>query len=184
MKRDEPHLDALALARYLTKGDAGNGEELRLFVRHIVSGCPECLTALRELSELDAGESDPGGTPERLDTDRLFEDALARSGALDRLTALALIPLGLWFCAAVIAMTGADYSAVAAWASSPLVAGLLILLLVATFYHAALGLQVVIEDYVHHEMTKLLLVLAVKAACLLLALTAVLSVLILLFARV
>jgi len=101
-----------------------------------------------------------------------------------RLTALALIPLGLWFCAAVIAMTGADYSAVAAWASSPLVAGLLILLLVATFYHAALGLQVVIEDYVHHEMVKLLLVLAVKAACLVLALTAILSVLILLFARV
>ena len=101
-----------------------------------------------------------------------------------RLTALALIPLGLWFCAAVIAMTGADYAAVAAWASSPLVAGLLILLLAATFYHAALGLQVVIEDYVHHEMTKLLLVLAVKAACLVLALTAILSVLILLFARV
>lgn len=90
MKRNEPHLDALTLARYLAKGDAGNGAELRLFVRHIVSGCPECLTALRELSELDPGESDPGGTPEGLDTDRLFEEALARSGALDRLTGLAL----------------------------------------------------------------------------------------------
>lgn len=100
-----------------------------------------------------------------------------------RLTALALIPLGLWFCLAVISMTGADYAAVAAWAGSPLNAGLLILLLAATFYHASLGLQVIIEDYVHHEMTKLLLVLAVKAACVLLALTAVLSVLILLFAR-
>ena len=46
-----------------------------------------------------------------------------------------------------------------AWAGSPLVAGLLILLIVATFYHGALGLQVVIEDYVHHEMTKLALLL-------------------------
>jgi succinate dehydrogenase / fumarate reductase membrane anchor subunit len=100
-----------------------------------------------------------------------------------RLTALALIPLGVWFCASVIAMTGADYAAVAAWAGSPLVAGLLILLLAATFYHAALGLQVVIEDYVHHEMTKLLLVLAVKAIALVLGLAAILSVLILLFAR-
>lgn len=101
-----------------------------------------------------------------------------------RLTALALIPLTLWFCIAVIAMTGADHAAVAAWAGSPVVAGLLILLLGATFYHGALGLQVVIEDYVHHEMTKLLLVLAVKALSLLLALAAILSVLILLFARI
>ena len=100
-----------------------------------------------------------------------------------RLTALALIPLGVWFCASVIAMTGADYATVAAWASSPVVAGLLILLLATTVYHAALGLQVVIEDYVHHEMTKLLLILAVKAVSLVLALTAVLSVLILLFTR-
>lgn len=100
-----------------------------------------------------------------------------------RLTALALIPLGLWFCAAVIAMTGADYATVAAWAGSPLVAGLLILLLGATFYHAALGLQVVIEDYVHREMVKLLLILAVKAILSALALAAILSVLLLLFAR-
>src|SRR3546814_8162983 len=88
--------------------------------------------------------------------------------------------LTLWFCIAVIAMTGADYAAVAAWAGSPLVAGLLILLVATTFYHAALGLQVVIEDYVHHEMTKLALVLVVKALSLVLALTAILSVLILL----
>lgn len=101
-----------------------------------------------------------------------------------RLTALALIPLTLWFCVAVIAMTGADHATAAAWAGSPLVAGLLLLLLVATFYHAALGLQVVIEDYVHHEMTKLVLVLAVKAGSLVLALVGILSVLLLLFARV
>jgi len=100
-----------------------------------------------------------------------------------RLTALALIPLTVWFVISVIAMTGSDYVTVAAWAGSPLVGGLLILLIVATFYHAALGLQVVIEDYVHHEMSKLVLLLSVKALALVLALAAVLSVLTLLFAR-
>ena len=100
-----------------------------------------------------------------------------------RLTALALIPLTLWFCISVIAMSGADYATVAAWAGSPLVGGLLILLLGATFYHGALGLQVVIEDYVHHEMTKLVLLLLVKAASLVLALTGILSVFMLLFSR-
>lgn len=100
-----------------------------------------------------------------------------------RLTALALIPLTVWFCISVIAMSGAGYATVAAWAGSPMVAGLLILLIVATFYHGALGLQVVIEDYVHHEMTKLALLLVVKAVSLVLALAGVLSVLTLLFAR-
>jgi succinate dehydrogenase / fumarate reductase membrane anchor subunit len=100
-----------------------------------------------------------------------------------RLTALALIPLTVWFCISVIAMSGADYVTVATWAGSPLVGGLLILLIVATFYHGALGLQVVIEDYVHREMVKLVMLLVVKAASLVLALTGILSVLILLFSR-
>jgi succinate dehydrogenase / fumarate reductase membrane anchor subunit len=100
-----------------------------------------------------------------------------------RLTALALIPLTVWFVISVIVLTGGDYTAMVAWAGSPLVAGLLILLIVATFYHGALGLQVVIEDYVHHEMTKLALLLFVKATALVLALAAVLSVLSLLFTR-
>src|SRR3546814_6974354 len=58
-----------------------------------------------------------------------------------RLTALALIPLTLWFCIAVIARTGADYAAVVVWADAPLVAGLLILLDATTFAHAALGVR-------------------------------------------
>jgi len=99
-----------------------------------------------------------------------------------RLTALALIPLTVWFCISVVTMIGADQAAVAAWAGAPLVAGLLILLIVATFYHGALGLQVVIEDYVHSEMPKLALLLVVKAASVVLGLTGVLSVLSLLFA--
>ena len=101
-----------------------------------------------------------------------------------RLTALALVPLTVWFCISVIALSGADYAAVVDWIQSPVVAGLLVLLIVATFYHATLGLQVVVEDYVHHEMTKMALLLAIKALAIVLALSAVLSVLLILFTRV
>jgi len=100
-----------------------------------------------------------------------------------RLTALALIPLTVWFVGTVVSLIGADYAAVAAWIASPVVAGLLVLLIIATFYHAVLGLQVVIEDYVHHEGAKIALLLFVKALAIVLALSAVLSVLTLLFTR-
>ena len=94
-----------------------------------------------------------------------------------RLTALALVPLTLWFVVSLVGLTGADHAAVAAWAGSPLVAALLIFLMVATFYHAYLGLQVVIEDYIHSEALKLTSLLLVKAAALLLGLIGVLAVL-------
>lgn len=100
-----------------------------------------------------------------------------------RLTALALVPLTVWFVGAVVSLIGADYATMTAWIASPVVAGLLILLIVATFYHAALGLQVVIEDYVHGEGAKLALLVLVKAISVVLSLTAVLSVLTLLFTR-
>ena len=98
-----------------------------------------------------------------------------------RITALALVPLALWFVTSVAMMTGADYGSVRAWAASPVVAGLLILLIVATFYHMALGLQVVIEDYVGREGVKFAALILVQAAAIVLGLIGVLSVLLLLF---
>ena len=71
-----------------------------------------------------------------------------------RVSAVALIPLGLWFAASLVALAGADRAAVLAWLHAPVQAILAILLLIAVFYHAALGLQVVIEDYVHAEWLK------------------------------
>ncbi len=99
----------------------------------------------------------------------------------ERMTAIALIPLALWFVASVVTLTGADYATVRAWIASPVVAGLLVLLVIMTFSHAALGLQVIVEDYVHHEGAKLVALLAVKAFALLLGLTGVLAVLTILF---
>ncbi len=99
-----------------------------------------------------------------------------------RLTALALIPLSIWFVASVIGHVGADHAAVTAWIGQPVTAGLFLLLILATFYHAALGLQVVIEDYVHNEWAKLACLLIMKAGLLILALAAALAVLSILFA--
>jgi succinate dehydrogenase / fumarate reductase membrane anchor subunit len=71
-----------------------------------------------------------------------------------RVSAVALILLGLWFAASLIAHAGADHGAVVAWLRNPITAILMLLLVATTFYHAALGLQVVIEDYVHSEWLK------------------------------
>ncbi len=98
-----------------------------------------------------------------------------------RTTALALVPLTVWFAASVVAMAGADYTEVRAWLANPVAAGLMLLLIVATFYHTALGLQVVIEDYVQHDALKLAGILGVNAAAVVLGLIAVLSVLSILF---
>lgn len=82
-----------------------------------------------------------------------------------RITAIALVPLSLWFVSAVIGLVGADLDAVQNWVSLPLPAVLLILLLIAMFYHLSLGLQVVIEDYVHGEFPKLGLIVVLRLLC-------------------
>lgn len=96
---------------------------------------------------------------------------------LQRLTAVALVPLTLWFVIAIIRFAGADIDTVRDWVGSPLPAILLVLLLIAIFWHASLGLQVVIEDYVHTEFTKLGLLIVVRLACFALAVAGVFAVL-------
>jgi succinate dehydrogenase / fumarate reductase, membrane anchor subunit len=65
-----------------------------------------------------------------------------------RMTAVALLPLGLWLAYELLAMPGFDYASVVAWVRHPVTSILLILLVVAAGYHSALGVQVVVEDYV------------------------------------
>jgi len=94
-----------------------------------------------------------------------------------RLTALALIPLTVWFVASVAALAGADHAVFIAWAGSPLASILLICLILATFHHAQLGLQVVIEDYVHTESVKIAMLIVVKGSAVILAVASVVAVL-------
>jgi succinate dehydrogenase / fumarate reductase, membrane anchor subunit len=72
-----------------------------------------------------------------------------------RLSAAALVPLGLWFASSLIRLPSTDYWAVIAWAGEPRHAILLILLLVTLLYHSSLGIQVVIEDYMHHALSRI-----------------------------
>jgi succinate dehydrogenase / fumarate reductase, membrane anchor subunit len=94
-----------------------------------------------------------------------------------RISAIALLPLCLWFVAAIIGLVGADLEAVQNWVARPLPAILLILVVIAVFYHAALGLQVVIEDYVHTELAKLGLVIVARLLCFGLAVAGIFAVL-------
>jgi succinate dehydrogenase / fumarate reductase membrane anchor subunit len=96
---------------------------------------------------------------------------------MQRVTAVALVPLSLWFVASLISVVSADHATVIAWLHSPLVAILWCALIVAIFYHGQLGLQVVLEDYVHSEWLKLASIVLMKLLSLLLAATCLFAVL-------
>jgi succinate dehydrogenase / fumarate reductase membrane anchor subunit len=104
----------------------------------------------------------------------------AKAGAgpwwAERVSAIALVPLSLWFVAGIIAHAGSDYVRFIAWMQSPVTAILMILLLLIMFRHTALGLQVVIEDYVHSG-AKYVWMIAMRLACFGLATAGVVAVL-------
>jgi len=82
-----------------------------------------------------------------------------------RLTAVALVPLGLWFAYAALGFGAMDLAGLKAWMNAPGNLLLMVLFVGVTFYHMQLGLQAVIEDYVHGEKTKVaMLVLNMMAA--------------------
>lgn len=68
-----------------------------------------------------------------------------------RITAIANIPLVIWFVFSVVSLRGASHAEFTGWLAEPVNAVLAILFIVSTFYHAKLGAQVVTEDYIHHE---------------------------------
>jgi succinate dehydrogenase / fumarate reductase membrane anchor subunit len=82
----------------------------------------------------------------------------------ERVSAVALVPLTLWFVASIIAQTGSDYATFIAWLRMPTTSMMMISLLVALFYHTALGLQVVIEDY-GHAGTKFTVLVIMRLSC-------------------
>jgi succinate dehydrogenase / fumarate reductase membrane anchor subunit len=105
----------------------------------------------------------------------------ARSGVghwtHQRLTAISNLLLVLWFVFSAMALAGADYLEVRAWLASPVSASLMILLVISTVYHARLGVQVVIEDYVHHEGARVASLAAVTLLAVALAVACIVAVL-------
>jgi succinate dehydrogenase / fumarate reductase membrane anchor subunit len=67
---------------------------------------------------------------------------------------VALLVLGLWFAVAIAGLDSYDHAAVAAWIASPFNAIMLLLLSTTMVWHSLLGVQVVIEDYVHGPALK------------------------------
>jgi succinate dehydrogenase / fumarate reductase membrane anchor subunit len=104
----------------------------------------------------------------------------AKSGThhfiVQRITAVALIPLVLWSIWLALMLLHADYVAAQALLQQPLNAVLMIAFVLALFWHAQLGLQVVIEDYVHTRWREITLQVAVKFLCVLGALACALAV--------
>ncbi|MDH5488872.1 MAG: succinate dehydrogenase, hydrophobic membrane anchor protein [Rhodospirillaceae bacterium] len=94
-----------------------------------------------------------------------------------RMSAVALIPLSMWFVYSLITLTGADYQSFHAWASEFGNSVFLVLFIVTLFHHAQLGVTVVIEDYVHSEAIKMAMVLVVKYGTMLFAASSVFAVL-------
>ncbi len=95
----------------------------------------------------------------------------------ERVTAIALIPLTFLFVVIIFAFIGADHARAVALMGNPLVAIVMLLFIGAGFYHMQLGVQVVIEDYIHHEALKTLSLLAVSLGTVTLGVASVFAIL-------
>lgn len=94
-----------------------------------------------------------------------------------RFSAILLVPLTLWLVWTLTVLVGADYAAARETIASPWNASMAILLVGSTFYHARLGMQVVIEDYVHNRALEVVLQVLVAAAALVGAIVSMLAIL-------
>lgn len=94
--------------------------------------------------------------------------------AAERLSAIALVPLMLWLVASIILLHGASYAAFLAWLRQPVSSWLMVLSLIAIFHHTALGLQVILEDYLHSAL-KVPAITTVRLACFALCVAGILA---------
>ena len=93
-----------------------------------------------------------------------------------RITAIALVPLTLWFVISAIAMVNADHATFSHWVSAEGNPVLLILLTIAIYHHGQLALQVIIEDYIHHEAVHFTALIMVKLGAFFLAVFTIFSI--------
>jgi len=105
----------------------------------------------------------------------------SHSGTTDfwrqRITAVAMVLLIVPVIMVVMMMIGSNHAAAAQMLGSPLVAIILLLFIIASTWHMKIGMQVVIEDYVHNEMTKLVCVMANNFFCIAVALASIYAIL-------
>ena len=105
----------------------------------------------------------------------------ARSGVhhwwIERVTAVALVPLTLWLIFAMLHLLHQPQMVVYAWVARPVNTVLLLALIAMTFHHMQLGIQVVLEDYVAHPAFMMIAILVNKGVALLLGLAAAVAVL-------
>lgn len=97
---------------------------------------------------------------------------------MERISAIALIPLTLWFVVGVIGVVGADYATFSAWLAKPWNAGLLICFIAAAFLHGKMGMEVIIEDYVEPRSVQMAVKVFVNLMAFALGIISVVSVLI------
>lgn len=96
---------------------------------------------------------------------------------IQRLTAVTLLPLVIWLLSALLRMDNYEYATVVGWVAYPVNAVLLISIALALFWHSALGLQVIIEDYIGSKGLQLTLIVAVKLSHIVFAIVSILAVL-------
>ena len=94
-----------------------------------------------------------------------------------RVSAVALVLLALWFVVSLASLDGASYEQVTGWLRSPLNSALALLLVIVGAWHAVLGLQVVVEDYVTDKGTRVVVLVAIKFAFVVAAVVGALAVL-------
>ncbi len=95
----------------------------------------------------------------------------------ERLTALALVPLTVWFVASLISGIGDDYETLKAWMSVPGHMAMMILVVFVTYWHGALALVVIVEDYVHNKTAEIASLIAIRFAAFIWGVVAVVAIL-------
>ena len=96
---------------------------------------------------------------------------------LQRISAIAMIPLIIWFVSSLVFSLINGYDQSITWLQSPLNATGMVLLFGTLYFHAASGLQVVVEDYVHNEGLKIMSLILIKLISVLLGVLSILCVL-------
>ncbi len=94
-----------------------------------------------------------------------------------RLTSIALAPLVIWFAFSIAMLSNMEYATLLNWIQSPFNTVMLILMTIAGFYHMQLGLQVIVEDYVHSEWLKFSSIMLINFACIVFAVASIVAVL-------